>query len=134
MDDNKTLLALSDLLILTALERAWSRTVPRSQRVNMRAADRHRGYTMVPIHDHAIDKALTDAWVLTVPLAHRHHLPVNAQAWAQLLDTYTRALLQMSQQHTPQRLAPYLLALVEDDPCEDQVVFEDAPEVAARAS
>jgi hypothetical protein len=105
------LVAVSDCLVLTALERAWSRTVPRSDRQRVSARDKHRGYVIVPIRGDRIDKALDGAWQLCQLLQHRHALSVHWDEWAALLDQYTRALIMMSQPHQTTALTAYLAPL-----------------------
>lgn len=105
-----TLLAVSDVLILTALERAWARTVKRAQR-SCPAHQRHNQYLTSPVREDRMEAVLHDAWTLCPLLTHRHDLPVDPVAWADTLDGYTRALLLMAQPHNPTRLAPILGAL-----------------------
>lgn len=111
-DVDPVLLAVSDLLVLVALERGFARVVPRSLRPRVSSSERHRGYELVPIRADAIDKALKDAWVLCPMLASRNRLRIDVDAWVQLLDTYTRSLVLMGQPHSPSRLRPCLAPLV----------------------
>ena len=113
-DVDPSLLALSDLLVLTALERAWSRSVRRA-RYGTPAAQRHNQYLRSPVPVEKIDSALRDSWVLCPILADRHDLDTDPAAWQQLLDSYTRALLMAGQSHHPDRLAALLGSLPSPD-------------------
>jgi hypothetical protein len=93
MSDDERLLAVSDLLVLVALERGFARVVPRSLRPRVPSSERHRGYTLVRIQPEAINKALTDAWVLCPMLASRNRFTLEVPAWQELLDSYTPSLL-----------------------------------------
>jgi len=104
------ILALSDLLVLTALERAWARAVKRG-RYHVPAATRHNQYLRTVIDETLIDSALRDAWALVPLLAVRHGLGVDPYAWTQTLDSYTRALVMAQEPHSPARLAPLLTPL-----------------------
>lgn len=111
-DVDPVLLAVSDLLILTALERGFARVVPRSMRPRVSSSERHRGYEIVPIRAEMIDKALTDAWVLCPMLASRNRFDIDVPSWVQLLDSYTRSLILMGQPHSQSVLRPKLTPLV----------------------
>jgi hypothetical protein len=104
------LIATSDCLVITALERAWSRVVPRSARGSF-TGPRWRGYERVPIRPDRIDKALEGAWDLCSTVAGRSRLPVDYGEWAALLDAYTRALIMSCQPHDMPRLADFLAEL-----------------------
>lgn len=109
-DVDPSLLLASDLLVLEALTRAWARTVKRSGR-GVPAAARHNQYLRIAVPEDRIDAILHDAWVLCPLLAQRHDLSISPTGWAQALDAYTRALLLMSQNHTPGRLRAALAAV-----------------------
>jgi hypothetical protein len=111
VSDDERLLAVSDLLVLVALERGFARVVPRSLRPRVPSSERHRGYTLVRIQPEAINKALTDAWVLCPMLASRNRFTLEVPAWQELLDSYTRSLLLSAEPHTPSLLRPHLQAL-----------------------
>lgn len=107
-------LAVSDLLVLTALERAWARTRRRptgAQSNNPPAATRHAQYMSQPVPSQRLDVALRDAWALCPLLVDRHSLDVEPVAWMQLLDSYTRTLLMMGQPHRVAELGRHLQAL-----------------------
>lgn len=108
------LLALSDVLVLVALERAASRSLPGSVRRTIPASQRHRAYELHPIPEAKMDQALTDAWSSCSLVAARHDLEVSVTDWVALLDSYTRTLILMGQNHTPRRLRPHLLRLTLD--------------------
>lgn len=98
-----TLVALSDLLVLTACQRAYSRAITRRTKfVPMR--ERHRAYEDFPIPEDKIEAALEDAWSLCALVNHRNDLRVDVEAWTATLDGYTRALLMMSVPHSPTQL------------------------------
>lgn len=105
------LVALSDLAVLVALERAWNRVMPRSARAGVHPGQRHSAYLHAPIYPATLDKALGGAWELLPLLTQRHDLEVNPAAWALLLDGYTRALLMACEPHHPERLRPHLIDL-----------------------
>lgn len=108
----ETLLAVSDLLVMTACQRAYSRSISRRTKyVAMR--DRHRAYESVAIAEDKIEAALADAWALCQCIAVRHDIPVDVAEWVVVLDTYTRSLLLMSMPHSTSRLRPILAALDE---------------------
>lgn len=96
------LLALSDLLVLTACQRAYARV--RSALKAIPPSERHRGYEYVAIPEEKIERALADAWTLCSMLASRHQLDVDPAEWAQALDGYARALLLMAEPHSTSRL------------------------------
>lgn len=98
------LLAASDCLVLTALERAGARALPRAAR----AGERHTAYLRFPIAREKVDHALAGAWALAPLLAARHDLDLDVAAWCSVLDDYARALLLMTQPHTPAQLRPHL--------------------------
>lgn len=110
-----TVLAVSDLLVMTALERAGSRVAPRSQRAGV---DRYRVHERYAIPVSRIDYALgvapgsVGAWSLCPLLHSRHRLPVDLEQWTAMLDGYTRALLLMGQPHTTSRLAEAVARLL----------------------
>jgi hypothetical protein len=114
-DVDPTLLALSDLLVLTALERTWARQ-RRSNRPSCPPTQRHMQYMRYPVPDDRIEHVLRDAWCLCPQLVTRHHLDVDADRWADVLNDYTRALLLMTVGHTPDRLTPLLLPLAASAP------------------
>lgn len=105
------LVAVSDCLVLTALERGWSRTVLRSDRAKVPSNQKHQGYLRFPIHMDKIDKALTDAWQLCALMAHRHDLDIPWKDWAAVLDGYTRAIVTALEPHSIERLAEFLAPL-----------------------
>lgn len=89
------LLALSDVLVLRALERACSRGLDGSSRsaIARRNVPRHRAYEgiQIPAARHA--RAFEDAWSITGELADTWDLPVAPADWAATLDAYCRHLL-----------------------------------------
>lgn len=89
------LLALSDVLVLRALERAYSRGLIGSSRsaIARRNIPRHRAYEAILIPTARHSPALDGAWAVTDELATEWHLPVAADAWARALDGYCRDLL-----------------------------------------
>lgn len=108
MSVDAVLLATSDLLVLTALERANARTQPRSLRAAGSASRRHCAHEQHPIHPDRMDHALKDAWVHIGMIAERHAIAVDVEQWAALLDSYTRSILMMGVSHALSRLLPYL--------------------------
>lgn len=108
MADDAVLLAVSDTLVLKALERAATSALPRSARSAMSLGRRCRAYEDHPLDDAKIDAGLRGMWDLCPMLAGRHDLDVDVLAWQQLLDTYTRALLMMGEPHRVARLAAQL--------------------------
>lgn len=123
-DIDPTLLIASDLLVLDALTRAWARTVKRSGR-SVPLAGRHNQYLHRAVPEDRIDAVLHDAWVLCPLLAQRHNLSVSPTGWAQTLDSYTRALLMMSQPHSPARLRAALANLDTAEPTADLALAGD---------
>lgn len=113
-DVDPALLAVSDVLILHALERAWARTVRRADR-SCPAHLRHNQYLRAPVPEERIEAVLHDAWTNCNLLVHRHALPVDPVAWSDTLDSYTRALLLMCQPHAPARLTQVLIPLITGD-------------------
>lgn len=109
-DVDPALLALSDLLVLTALERAYARTARRA-RYTCPPAERHNQYLRHAIPEAQVEAVLRDAWALCPTLAIRHNLDVDPTDWHALLDGYTRALIMMSQNHNPTRLIGALARL-----------------------
>ena len=109
-DVDPALLAISDTLVLHALERAWARTVKRNGR-GCNPAQRHNQYLRQPVPEDKVENVLHDAWALCPLLAHRHDLDVDPQVWGDLLHNYTRALLMMCQPHNPHRLTEVLALL-----------------------
>lgn len=96
------LLALSDVLVCRAHERAFSRDISGDAR-NMAVQEgipRHRAYERFPIAAARHTHALADAWYLTPELAYRWQLPVAAAEWASVLDHYSRSLLTTRAPHT----------------------------------
>lgn len=98
------LLAVSDVLVTVALERAASRVLPRSARQGLR----HEAHERQPIHPDRLDRALVGAWVHCAAVAATWADEVDVAEWVELLDSYTRALLTMGQHHSATRLAPHL--------------------------
>jgi hypothetical protein len=107
------LLAISDCLVLTALERAASRVLPRSVRST---GPRHAAHEQCAVHPDRLDKALEGAWSLLPLLADRYDVEVTVAAWRELLDSYCRALLQMGQPHRTTALAHHLQAVAAEHP------------------
>lgn len=102
-----TVLALSDLFVLTALQRACARREGITVR-HIPLRDRHSAYEQHPVLESKIDTVLADAWALCPLIAGRHHLDIDVARWIGLLDGYTRALLLMGMPHSPQRLRDVL--------------------------
>ena len=113
-DVDPTLLALSDLLVLDALTRAWTRTVKRSDR-QVHPAARHNQYLRNPVNQDRVVRVLNDAWVLCPLLVDRHGLQVDSDEWQQVLASYTETLLMMQVNHNPARLIPVLQRMAVDD-------------------
>lgn len=107
IDVDPVLLAVSDLAVMTACQRAYNRLAGRG-RWDIPADRRHTAYERVTADEVKIDKALKDAWVLLPQLATRHALQVPVGRWVDTLDTYTRALLMAGQPHQVLRLVPHL--------------------------
>lgn len=118
-DIDPALLTASDVLVLEALTRAWSRTVPRSRRAVAPHA-RHTEYQRYPVPVDRMDSAMRDAWALCPILAHRHELPVDVVRWQEVLDQYTRALLMMGMEHTTARLIEVLRHVPDGDDDADE--------------
>lgn len=100
--------ALSDLLVLTASQRAYARV--RSSLKAIPPSERHRGYEYVAIPESQIERALADAWTLCPMLASRNRLDIDAAAWAERLDGYTRALFLMGEPHSIDRVRAAVVA------------------------
>lgn len=98
-----TLVALSDVVVIRALERACNRGLART-RWSTGTEVRHRAYERIPIPAARVDHALEDAWCHLPDLARRHRLPIAPQLWADALDAYVRDLLDTRQPHTLDRL------------------------------
>lgn len=107
------LLALSDVAVMRALERSFSRCATGDQR---RAAERdhllrHHAYQSFPIDGHSHTQALTGAWDLLAELAWRWQLPVEAAEWGGVLDRYSRGLLASRADHDLDQLEAALRTL-----------------------
>lgn len=90
------LLALSDVVVLRALERAYSRGLTGEHRrvaAETRHLPRHRAYEGIQIPTSRHARALEDAWSITGELAATWLLPVDAAEWSAALDAYCRDLL-----------------------------------------
>lgn len=89
------LLALSDVLVVRALERAYSRGLTGEYRraTHDRQLPRHRAYEQIHIPPSRHARALDDAWSLTDELAASWDLPIASPVWARSLDDYCRSLL-----------------------------------------
>lgn len=106
------LIAVSDVLVVAALERACSRGLTGEQRrLAGRHALRYRAYESVHIPAARYDRALEGAWSQTVDLTARWDLEVNPVEWAITLDGYCRQLLAACQQHTVTALVEALSVL-----------------------
>lgn len=114
------LLGISDVLVLTALERAFSRALPHGARRHIAAGNRHRGYELVSIPTERIEHALTDAWVLCPMMASRHQLRVDIPSWVELLHTYTSSLIMVGQPHAPSKLREVLGVMLDGLAAEDE--------------
>lgn len=95
------LLALSDVLVVRALERAYSRGLTGSKRRDAaHHGPRHCAYMVEPIpaarHTHALD----GAWDMCDDLVFRWQLPVPAETWSYVLDEYARGLLKSQAPHS----------------------------------
>lgn len=117
-DIDPALLAISDVLVLEALTRAWARTVKRSER-SVPAAAQHNQYLRRPIAEERIDSVMTNAWAYCPLLADRHKLTIDLDRWMTALDGYTRSLLMAGINHTPDRLIDLLQHVPDFDPFED---------------
>jgi hypothetical protein len=115
-DVDPVLLALSDVLVLKALERSAT-FGSRARRGPVSSPQRHLAYEQNPVPVEKIDPVVKDMFVLCPILAGRHSLAVDVAAWAALLEQYTRVLLMMGQPHRPVRLLDLLSRL--DPPRED---------------
>lgn len=88
------LLALSDVLVVRALERAYSRGLDGSHRAALgNQVLRHRAYEHTPIPAIRHGHALEGAWTITVELTQSWDLPIRAEEWSTALDAYCRELL-----------------------------------------
>lgn len=101
------LLALSDALVVRALERAAGR-MGRSGRSG--GTPRHQVYRVAP-PGRDTDQLLQGAWDLCGEYAYRHRLPFDSNAWARALQGYTAALLATRNEHTLDDLARALYPL-----------------------
>jgi hypothetical protein len=110
-DVDPVIVALSDLLVMTALERAWARAVKRA-RYAVPPQARHHQYMQINVSEDQMTAALRDAWALAPTLQARHRLDLDPSAWADVLNGYTRALLMMRVSHHPDRLRPLLAPLI----------------------
>lgn len=96
------LLALSDVLVVRAMERCYSRGLPGDirRRVAVVHVPRHRAYEQFRIpasrHSHVLD----DAFSICPELVYRWQLPVEAREWSVVLDRYCRQLLTSMSAHT----------------------------------
>ncbi|WP_375483304.1 hypothetical protein [uncultured Jatrophihabitans sp.] len=104
------LLALSDGLVVRALERAAIRGLPgdlrrRSATLNI---PKHRAYERFRIPAARHGHVLEDAFPMTAEIADRWQLPVDADAWSRVLYDYCRGLLVSMQPHTLDDLAAAL--------------------------
>lgn len=122
-----SLVIISDCLVLTALERAFTRVASHRDRRVTPAISRHRGYERYSIPYEQIEGALKDAWVLCPVLAVRHHLDVQVLAWQELLHTYCTALISMGQPHSVGQLRQHLAELEPPAPFDDDDDFDDLP-------
>lgn len=96
------LLALSDVAVMRALERCYSRGLSGDAR-NIAAEenlDRHRAYQRFPIGATRQSHALAGAWSWLPELTSRWLLPVEPADWELVLDRYARALLTTKAEHT----------------------------------
>lgn len=100
------LLALSDVLVVRALERACSRTLTGAQRQVLAVRDipKHHGYESIHIPTSRHDRALYDTWHIVAEIADRWQLHVDPEEWAATLDQYCRDLLGSSRVHTLDQL------------------------------
>lgn len=103
------LLALSDMLVVRALERGYSR-LPRSTRAGL-TVPRHRVHERIRLTEAVQDGMLADAWALCPEYVRRWQLPVDDAAWAAALDGYTRVLLRTGRPHTLDGMAAALAPL-----------------------
>lgn len=95
------LLALSDVLVVGALERFCSRGLTGEQRrLAARYGLRYRAYESVHVPTGRHEHALEGAWDLIGDFTHRWDLPVDPQQWINVLDAYCRQLIETRQQHT----------------------------------
>lgn len=95
------LLALSDVLVIGALERSCSRGLTGEQRrVAGRHALRYRAYEFIHIPPTRHEHALEGAWSIAGELIDRWTLPVDAEQWSRVLDRYCRGLLTECRPHT----------------------------------
>lgn len=108
-----TLLALSDVVIYRALERAFSRGVSGYARATAseEGIARHEAYRRFPIVGARQGRALEGSWEVLEQLRWRWQLPIPAPEWATVLDHHTRALLTTGAEHNLDDLAEALTAL-----------------------
>jgi hypothetical protein len=109
-----TLLALSDVAVMRALERAYSRGLSGDAR-RIAAHDgvaRHHAYEKFPIALPRQAYVLEDAWSFLPELAGRWPLTVDPGVWALALDRYTRSLLTTRDEHSLDELSLALTGLV----------------------
>lgn len=88
-------LALSDVLVVRALERACIRGIDGSSRSALarRNIPRHRAYEEIQIPTSRHARALEDAFAITHELTATWDMPVAASEWSAALDAYCRQLL-----------------------------------------
>lgn len=96
------LLALSDVAVMRALERSFSRVASGDSRkmAEEEGLLRHHAYRRFPISASRHNQALGGAWTLLPELGWRWQLPVESGEWEIVLDHYTRSLLSSSCEHT----------------------------------
>lgn len=107
------LLALSDVTVMRALERAGSRGLSGETRRMLPAKGiaAHDAYRFAAIHPSRHTHALAGSWNITTELAWRWQLPVEAHEWAAVLDRYARDLLTSRAEHTLDELEAALRLL-----------------------
>lgn len=89
------LLALSDVITLRALERAYSRGIGGDGRriADREGVPRHQAYRRFPVPHSKLDHALTGSFDVLPELRSRWLLPIEADDWGVVLNHYLRGLL-----------------------------------------
>lgn len=107
------LLALSDVAVIRALERCYSRAITGDARriADRESIARHHAYRRFAVPDSKLDHALAGSWDVLPELAWRWQLPVLPAEWGVVLDAHVRELLTSRAEHSLDDLQAVLRTL-----------------------
>lgn len=115
-DHTAALLAVSDVLVLKALEAVGKWIVraerPRARTLAATGLPKHEAHTLWPCPPETVSKALRGSWDVVPAMLDSHEWAVPPERVTRALDAYVHDLVSSQSPHSTLRLQPLLSSLV----------------------